>query len=138
MRGGDSISTVTSAVYHAKIEDLTDIEYDATPRFLKLQEGAKSEIKKRRPREEELDVYHFSQMWSSTSLGFGGAGGASMTTAYTTVVHCKQIQEICVYFDGRLAYNIDVSNAEVYTAVMERIKEFNMPDVRKAQEIFSV
>lgn len=62
-----------------------------------------------RPMDSECSVYCFPQTWGSTALGFGGIGGAAMTTAYTVVVIGPQ-QDACVYFNGRLAYHVKVPN----------------------------
>lgn len=62
--------------------------------------------KLRRPRREEVSVIMFPQTWASTALGYGGVGGAAMTTAYTVVVSDRAYA--CVYFgsSGRLAYRV--------------------------------
>jgi hypothetical protein len=49
----------------------------------------------------------FPQTWASTALGFGGIGGASITTAYTTVIEyfSEAGTRYRIFFGGRLAYD---------------------------------
>lgn len=64
----------------------------------------------RRPSEEELKVVMFPQLWGSTSLGYGGLGGAAMSPAYTVLVTLDECT--CVYFGGgRLAYRVNLNQA---------------------------
>jgi len=63
----------------------------------------------RRPASHEVEVYSFPQTWGSTALGFGGIGGAAMTTAQTTV--CVHHRSAAVYFSRRLAYKVSNINA---------------------------
>lgn len=73
-----------------------------------------------RPSSSELRVYSFPQTWGSTALGFGGIGGAAMTTATTTVI----LYESCglVYFGQRKAYLIERINETFWNDVCK----FNM------------
>ena len=52
----------------------------------------------------------FVQTWGSTALGFGGIGGAAITSAYVCVIESDLIGQYAVYFGGRLAYVIDRPN----------------------------
>lgn len=65
--------------------------------------------KTRRVYDDEVEVVMFPQTWESTALGYGGIGGAAMTTAYTVIVNYGYYY--CVYFgsSGRLAYMIDAN-----------------------------
>ena len=48
----------------------------------------------------------FPQTWGSTALGYGGMGGAAITSAYTVIVTDHNIS--CVYFGhGQLAYRVN-------------------------------
>ena len=88
------------------IKDLPDVEYRQWTPHLKKQ-GVRPEhapLVKRRPREEDVEVYHFPQTWGSTALGFGGVGGSAMTPAYTTVITSER--SAAVYFAGRHAYTV--------------------------------
>lgn len=63
---------------------------------------------KGRPTISDLEIIHFPQTWGSTSIGFGGMGGAAMTTAYTTVILCRN--NAAVFFGGRHCYSVDDIN----------------------------
>lgn len=70
----------------------------------------------RRVTTDDFEIHIFEQTWGSTALGFGGIGGAAMTTEYTYVfypVECNQ--NAFVYFGDRFAYEADPTN--------ERFKE---------------
>lgn len=63
-------------------------------------------IKWERPSRHDIEVDMFLQLWGSTALGYGGIGGAAMTSAYTVVIHCNDAW--AVYFGGGcLAYMIE-------------------------------
>ena len=74
----------------------------------------------------EADV--FSQVWGSTSLGFGGWGGQAFTKAYTTVMHEIVSYFFCVFFDRELAYTVFDANAEFF----EDLKNRNLESVGSA------
>jgi hypothetical protein len=62
--------------------------------------------KTRRPHQDDVEIIMFPQTWGSTALGYGGMGGAAVTSAYTVVVSDGMIS--CVYFgQERLAYKIN-------------------------------
>jgi len=62
--------------------------------------------KTRRVYSDEIEVTMFPQTWGSTATGYGGMGGAAMTSAYTIIV-CYKMTTYCVYFGcGRLAYRL--------------------------------
>lgn len=63
---------------------------------------------KGRPTISDLEIIHFPQTWGSTALGFGGMGGAAMTTAYTTVILCRG--NAAIFFGGRHCYSVDNIN----------------------------
>ena len=52
----------------------------------------------------EPNVHLVSQMWSNTSAGYQGFGGAAMTSAYTTVLENVRHQFIAVYYGSTLIY----------------------------------
>ncbi len=67
---------------------------------------------RRRPAADECVVRAmFPQTWSSTALGFGGIGGAAMTTAYTCIIE-GPAGDVAVYWAGRFAYLVSVRNGE--------------------------
>lgn len=71
-----------------------------------------------------IELYVFPQMWSSTSLGFGGIGGQAFTSAYTTVITETNTNIWGVFFGERLAYVIENPN-DVF---MDNLKNFNMSE----------
>lgn len=96
MHLGKPVESLASAVYTA-INDpqvLPDIEHE----FRQTKH-------KGRPMVSDLTIIHFPQTWGSTALGFGGIGGAAMTTAYTTVIICRN--NAAVFFDGKHCYSVD-------------------------------
>ena len=81
-----------------------------------------------RPTLDDFDLYTFEQVWGSTVLGFGGIGGAAMTSARTYVfvpVSCNQ--KCFVYFAGRFAYAANYSEK-----FMEDVRKGNMEPVSRA------
>lgn len=110
MKRSNPVESLASAVYTAinSSEVLPDIEHKYHQR---THIG--------RPSVMDLDIIHFPQLWGSTALGFGGMGGAAMTTAYTTVIICRN--NAAVFFDGRHCYSVD------------DFKEPFMDDVNKRQ-----
>jgi hypothetical protein len=69
--------------------------------------------KTRRHTMHDLTVYAmFVQTWGSTALGFGGIGGASVTSDYVCVIESDLLGQFAVYFGGRLAYRIERPNAQ--------------------------
>ena len=109
-----AIDCLAASLYSALYVDLPAIEYDYTTPYdaKKAREAGTQptyEKRKRRPREEEIEVIHFLQTWGSTALGFGGVGGQAMTSAYTTVVMYHH-RTACVYFAGRHAYTVNEIN----------------------------
>jgi hypothetical protein len=106
----DVIRSLSYAVVQAVTKDLPDVVHGSD------EKGWKS----RRPYEQEVEVYHFPQTWSSTALGFGGVGGQAFTTAYTTVV--IHVRDAAVYFNGGYAYLI----ADFNEHLMEDIRDQNV------------
>lgn len=109
----DYIQQITKAYYSALAVDLPDIEGFKTdwskandPEYKNAKTDLPKIAYKRRPNESDItDVISFVQSWGSTALGFGGIGGAAITTAQTTVIVCQN--HYAVYFGGRLAYMIE-------------------------------
>jgi hypothetical protein len=113
------IAVLAGAVHHAALVALPEIQYQrrdlsamrgwTTEKRLESIRDAAVPMKDatRRPEDSECEVYAmFTQPWGSTALGFGGIGGAAMTSAYTTVVAGPQ-GHLAVYWNGRFAYLID-------------------------------
>ena len=112
MRAGSCVESLALAFYGALYKDLPDIEYPQWTPALKKDGVAHKDapLALRRPTEDDVEVVHFAQTWGSTTLGFGGIGGSSMTSAYTTVVLMGGMA--AVYFAGRHAYTINKVNQE--------------------------
>lgn len=107
------VEDLASAVYSACHTDLTDISYE-TYDYNSIEEFKQARLiqelpritKTRRPTPYDVEVVAmFPQTWGSTALGFGGIGGAAMTTAYTIVISCGR--EYAVYFGGRFAFKVN-------------------------------
>lgn len=71
-------------------------------------------------RDENIgDVVHFSQMWGSTTLGFGGIGGQALTSAITSVIF-RNDGKIDVLFGGRKAYTVPKMNQAFFDDLSKR------------------
>jgi hypothetical protein len=146
MRCEMPFTVLHEALAAAQHKDMPDIEYkdrdwDAwrklTPEQQREAVKNKTEVYKdkvRRPYGDEFAVDMFQQTWGSTALGYGGMGGAAITTAYTIVV-IYQHRHFCVYFgSGNLAYYVDLNKLSRpgCDAFMSDLKDHVMADVRKA------
>ena len=81
-----------------------------------------------RPTVDDFELYTFEQIWGSTALGFGGIGGAAMTSARTYVlVPIYGKQKCFVYFAGRFAYKANYS--EIF---MEDVLKGSMESVARS------
>ena len=105
--------------------DLLTIQYK---RKLPPKKGQELKVKysdlpeedaERRPSDWECRVYSFPQTWGSTALGFGGMGGAAMTTAQVTVVYGPR-RDAAVYFGKQFAYHLDRPNTELMADISRR------------------
>ena len=118
MRLGSPLQALHSALAQALYKDLPAITYENRDweAWRKLDKQAQAEAIRarteprvsatRRPCEHDVEVIMFPQTWGSTALGYGGMGGASVTSAYTVVIRDHDIH--CVYFgEGDLAYQIN-------------------------------
>lgn len=113
-----SIRSLAFALSRALDHDLPDHEH-------KRRDGS---VSKFRPHEDLVEVYHFPQTWSDTSIGFGGVGGQAFTRAYTTVVIDNETRYACVYFAGRLAYKVE----HVKQVFGEDLRNHSMAGVEKS------
>lgn len=103
------LEDVAAAIHGACLRDLPDFEYDYRKPG---KPDGDTEKRKRRPEPYLLQgVEVFQQTWGSTALGFGGMGGAMMTTANVIIVTGPR-HEKAVYFAGRFAYLIKKPRAE--------------------------
>ena len=59
----------------------------------------------------DFEMETFTQIWGSTTGGFGGIGGCAMTTQRTYVFIPMGVDENCqVYFGDRYAYSVPYSS----------------------------
>lgn len=85
-------------------------------------------------RTDHVEWLAFPQTWGSTALGFGGMGGATMTTATTIVVRDRLGRsrrkggKLLVYFGGRFCYEAPVD--ETFEEALARRR---MPSRRDAE-----
>lgn len=56
----------------------------------------------------DIELHLVSQTWGSTACGWGGIGGAAITTAYTLVITNKHLNAAFIYWAGKLAYVVDM------------------------------
>lgn len=119
MRPFNIRESLTQSIFSFLQKDGDDIEYR---RRIPSEPIGTGVIEKRRPREDEITVFYFPQTWGSTSMGFGGMGGAAMTTAYTTVILMDK--KVYVYFGGSFCYAVEDSKE-----VREMIKNHRMPSI---------
>ena len=110
------VETLAASLYGATLKDLLPVEHDEW-RFTAENNRTKKErtgkLISRRPYPEHCRIDMFEQSWGSTALGFGGIGGASITSAYTVIVTGPN-GDACVYFAGRLAYHIKRPNQKFW------------------------
>lgn len=89
--------------------------------------------KSRKHTDYDMSVFAmFIQTWGSTALGFGGIGGAAMTSAYVTIIESDLTGEYAVYFGGRLAYVIKRPNAKF----IEDVNNRRMVDASKGKALY--
>jgi hypothetical protein len=133
MKSGAPIDTLHHALAHAAHAAFPEIEYEDRDweHYSKTKEDKRIK-KKRKPSEYDMEVRAmFPQTWGSTALGFGGIGGAAMTTAYTVVVEC--MGAYAVYFGGHHAYTITQPNDQFF----EDVAKQRMSAVRGAQKAYT-
>ncbi len=101
------VQDLSNALAHACFEGFPVIEYETRDWEAYSKTKTEALIKRtRRPSTYDTEVVGmFPQMWGSTALGFGGVGGAAMTTAYTIILKCGR--HFAVYFGGRHAYTVE-------------------------------
>jgi len=144
MRLDTPFNALHDAIAAAVHRDLPDITYETrdwdawrnlskTEKDQAMKTNAGPQIKKtRRPQTYEVEIVMFPQTWGSTALGYGGMGGAAITSAYTVIVTYHNCS--CVYFgSGRLAYKLDYStmSSEGLENVRADIASHNMAEVMK-------
>lgn len=128
------IEDLAAAVHHACAFGFSEIKYQNRDweHFSKTKQDRFIE-QVRRPTKYDIEVIAmFPQTWGSTALGFGGIGGAAMTTAYTIVI--RHGIEFCVYFGERFAYRVKCRGQEIY----EDIHKQSMARVSDASSRYEV
>jgi hypothetical protein len=51
-----------------------------------------------------IDIHIVKQTWANTSCGWGGIGGASISSSYTTVIENYNYKFACIFYGSKLAY----------------------------------
>jgi hypothetical protein len=57
-----------------------------------------------------VDLHLVNQMWDNTSGGWGGIGGAAMTTTPTLIIENYEYGLSCVYYGTKLAYICEIND----------------------------
>lgn len=56
---------------------------------------------------DRINLHIVDQIWGSTACGYGGMGGAAMTSKYNIIFENTMLNILFVYWDGKLAYVLD-------------------------------
>lgn len=80
---------------------------------------------------EEVEIYSWPQMWSSTACGFGGIGGCAMTIAQTVVIRDIYSEECCVFINDRFAYRVSLHNS----SFKDKFLEMRAPGLKEAIDL---
>lgn len=122
------IEDLAAVIHQACLQDFEDIVYDIPPH---LQNKRVPKESHRRPKTYDITFLEmWQQMWGSTALGFGGIGGAAMTTANVFVLGHKYSNARLVYFGPNFAYKILNPNEQFTQDVLNR----HMVDVCSAKK----
>lgn len=132
MFSNNPINDLHHALAHAQYQGFPEFEYEDRDweHYHKTKEDKR--VKKTRLHNSyDITVFDmFTQTWGSTALGFGGLGGAAMTSAYVIVLESEQGKGFCVYFGGRFAYHIQTPSDYFFVDLNNRI----MADVKNANK----
>lgn len=81
------------------------------------------------------NIHIIKQTWPSTACGWGGMGGAMITSDYTVVIENVWAGFIAVYYGGQLAYIAEVDNK-----MNEFIKEDyrDLPGFTKCESLLTI
>jgi hypothetical protein len=111
MKSYHAVNDLHMVMAHAVYEGFPEYEFET--RDWSSKDRTAMIKKKTKHTEYNLTVRAmFPQVWGSTALGFGGIGGQTITTAYTTVVESDIDASCCVYFGGQFAYRIEQPNEQ--------------------------
>lgn len=83
----------------------------------------------------DIDMHVVKQIWSSTSCGWGGIGGAAMTNAYTVIIVNYQMKAMFVYWSGKLAYIAHLNDKVDKVESMRYVKMPGLSDCNKVLDI---
>ena len=101
-------NTDYNILFHRFTNLCRDEQKDVLVRFWN-EKIVKREVSTWMAREEiilwnEIDFHVVKQEWGNTSGGWGGIGGAAMTSQYTVIIENYWFGFVCVYYHGKLAY----------------------------------
>ena len=114
------------------LNDVAAAMFDACANHLLSFEVTDFKREKHAKRPTQYDIQGievFQQMWGSTALGFGGIGGAAMTTCNVIII-TGPMGDRCVYFGSGFAYHIQRPNRQFADDVTSK----RVSDVRSAKK----
>jgi hypothetical protein len=84
------------------------------------------------------DIHICKQTWGSTSCGWGGMGGAAITTNYNVVLVNRILGIMCVYWGGKIAYIAEIDSK--YEDFMNKGNNSygHLPSLRVCDSVFSI
>lgn len=87
---------------------------------------------------QDINIHTVGQHWGSTSCGWGGMGGAAMTDSYTTIIENLWIGGAFVYYNGKLAYIVDMDDK--YSDFLDKSKRryAGFPGLSEVSSVFTV
>jgi hypothetical protein len=116
--------------YKARL--LFEKDEDAKAKVKEIENKKKALGKDRYTIRPEFDAIVFSQMWGSTSTGFGGFGGSAMTTEYTTIMREVNTNFYYVFFGSQFCYRVGEPTEQFYTDLRER----NLKSMQEAEKVY--
>lgn len=121
-RINNSVQKLHDALAHARWVGLDTVIYRDRDWEHYRQTRERREVEKSRTHEsdEVVVVGMFPQTWASTALGFGGLGGAAVTTDYTIVLSSTHRSDYLVYFGCKFAYMIQKPNKLFFEHLAQR------------------
>lgn len=134
MLNNDIINTMHHALSHAQYVGFPEYQYeDRDWEHYRNTKEDKRIVKSALHSARDITVYTmFTQTWGSTALGFGGVGGAAMTSAYVIILESERGAGFCVYFGGRFAYKIEKPTDKFFNDVINR----GMADVSQYKKLY--
>ena len=75
---------------------------------------------------DDFEIYIFEQTWGSTSLGFGGIGGQTITSENTYVFVPLNCDQKCfIYFGSKFAYEVEWSDVLMQDVLAHKVEPVN-------------